>query len=869
VLFFNSFIKNLLTGKKVFLLSASLMAFQWIQAQTNDSIKISVPDTISLENDSQNLNPDTTALKTDSLSKDSLNVGVSDELKSKVHYTSDDSIVFDVEEERVYLYKNGKVDYEDLNLKADYIRVNWNDKTVLSAGMIDSAGKYSGRPVFKQGGDEFVSDTMRYNMDTKKGRITNVRTQQGDGFIHGETVKKVETYSFIRNGFYTTCDLDTPHYYIAANKLKVIPNNKIVTGPAYLVIEGIPTPLAIPFGMFPNTKGRSSGIIIPAYGESAARGFFLTNGGYYFGISDKIDAEINADVYSLGGWAGRLFTQYKNRYHYTGNFKFSYETIEQGEPELSTFSKTKSFFVNWSHAQDPKARPNSNFSASVQAGSTNYYKNALTPGQNYLTNSFGSSVSFTKSFPGKPFNFSASLNHSQNTKTHIVSLTAPNIVFSVNTLYPFARKEPEGTPKWYEKINISYTTKFQNQLSIPDSMLFKTGTINRFQNGMQHSIPISTSLKMFKYFTLTPSVSYNEWWYLQTVRKTYDGTNQVTDTVPHFATARDYNASLSLNTKVFGMVQFRNSKLVAIRHVLTPTISFSYRPDFGQDKYGYSRYVFTDLKGSKTKYSIFERGIYGGPSFGKYGFVGLGLDNNLEMKMKQVTDTAVNFKKIKIFESLSISSGYNLAVDSFNWSPVSVAARTTILEKMNISANASFDPYVVDKNHAHINVTEWKQNHQIARFTNAAVSTGFSFSQQKKTKTSTKGSEEQLNDINKNPDAYVDFTIPFTIRVDYSLQYDVRDPNSKLFTQALNFSGDISLTEHWKITYASGYDFRQKDFSYTNLGIYRDLHCWEMHINWIPFGPSQQYFFQINVKSSLLQDLKLIKRNDPYDSGRF
>lgn len=823
----------------------------YISAQTNTSLSTSAPDSVS-------------AIKTDTIKQDSLNVGLSNELKSKVHYTADDSIVFEVDDQRVFLYKNAQVNYEDVELKADFIRVNWSDKTVLASGMPDSTGKIAGRPVFKQGTDEFKSDTMRYNFDTKKGIVTNISTQQGEGYIHGQTVKKLDEYTYIRHGYYTTCNLDSPHYYIAANKLKVIPNNKIITGPAWLVIADIPTIAAIPFGLFPNTKGRSSGIVIPAYGESGQLGFFLKNGGYYFGLSDKIDLELNGDIYSLGSYAARMHSNYKNRYHYSGAFAFSYEVIKQSEPDLADYSQLKTFFIRWNHSQDPKANPSSIFNANVNAGSTNFYQTGTTAGSNYLANSFSSSISWSKSFPGKPFNLSSGITHSQNSATHEVSLTAPSVVFNVSTLYPFAKKNPEGTPKWYEKINVSYTTNLQNQLTEKDSLFFREQSLDKMRNGMQHSIPVSTSLKVFKFFNLTPSFSYNERWYLQTIRKNYINDTLYIDTVKNFRAARDFATSLSIQTRIYGMAQFKNAKIAAIRHVITPSVSFSYRPDFGEKKFGYAKY-YTDVSGRETQYSIFEQGIFGGPAFGKYGFAGFSLDNNLEIKVKQVTDTAINLKKIKLLESLSFSTGYNLAADSLNWSQISMAARTTLFDRMNISANARFDPYVIDSNYRNINVLEINRNNRLARFTNASISTGFNLNVSKKTNTTAKATDTELNQINNNPDDYIDFTIPFNLRVDYSLNYNVTNPQNKIFTQALGFSGDVSLTQNWKVTFNSGYDFKLKDFSYTSIGIYRDLHCWEMHINWIPFGPNQQYNFQINVKSAVLQDLKLVKKRNQYD----
>jgi len=672
---------------------------------------------------------------------------------------------------------------------------------------------------------------------------------------------------FIKKGAYTTCDADHPHYSISANRLKVIQNNKVVTGPAWLVIEGVPLPLAVPFGYFPTRKGRASGILFPSYGESGRLGFFFREGGYYFGIGDVVDFAVTGDIYTLGSWGAKLNSNYALRYRFNGGLSISYSEIKTSEKELPDYNLFKDFFIRWNHRQDPKARPGSNFSANVNAGSSGYYQNNISSAGNYLTNTFQSSVAWTKNWSGKPYNFSASLNHSQNTLTRDVTLSLPNTSFNINRIYPFKRKSAAGSQKWYEKIGVSYQNNFQNTIQSKDTLLFKEP--DQFRYGMSHSIPVSTSMKIMKHFTLSPTFSYNERWYPNTIRKTFDENlnSVVTDTVKEIRAARDYQLSASLNTRLYGMVQMKKGKVAAIRHVVSPTLNLSYRPDFSKPSLKNYQTYQINQSGQTGQYSIFENGIFGGPPAGKYGVVGFSLDNNLEMKVRQKTDSTDQLKKIKIFESLSASMFYNLAADSLNWSNLSLNGRTTLFEKVNINLSGSFDPYALDSSGRRINKSELSENNRIGRLTNANASVNFNLagSGNNKPKTSNKGTEQELEQINRNPGDYVDFSIPFNLSIGYSLNYSKPGIPEAQINQTLNTNGDLSLTPKWKITFNTGYDFTAKDLSYTSLGIFRDLHCWEMRLNWVPFGFQQNYFFQINVKSSVLQDLKLTKKNDIYD----
>jgi len=816
-----------------------------------------MPDSLSkiTITDSTSFSPDSLMAVADSIPVDSLSMTLSDELKSKVHYTADDSIRFDIAGEKVYLYGKAKVFYEDIQLDADYIEVDWITRQLYSTGSKDSVGNDTGLPVFKQKEETFTAKTVTYNFDTKKGKITSITTQQGEGYILGQTIKRIDEKNyFIRNGAYTTCDHPIPHYTISANKLKVIQDDKIITGPAILVIEGVPTPLAIPFGYFPTRKSRSAGVLFPSYGESTRLGFFFKDGGYYFGIGDVVDFAITGDIYTLGSWGLKLNSNYANRYHYNGNLSVSYSEIVESEKELPDYNFYKDFFVRWNHRQDPKARPNSVFSANVNLGSSGYYQNNISSANNYLTNTFQSSVAWSKSWTGKPYSFSASLSHNQNTITHDITLSLPTTNFNVNRIYPFKRRSLVGSEKWFEKIGFSYQNNFQNTIQTKDSLLFKSESADQYRYGMSHSIPLSTSIKVLKHFTLSPSLTYNENWYLSTIEKNYDATNDsvIIDTLQGFKAGRDFLLSASLNTRIYGMVQMKKGKIAALRHVMSPTLSYGYRPDFSDPSFSYYKDYQTDSQGNIAKYSIFETGIYGGPPSGKYGIIGFNLDNNLEMKTRTVTDSSVNLKKIKIFESLSAGVSYNTAVDSLQWSNINVNGRTILFERVNVNLAASFDPYISNSSGVRINTTELSENNRLARLVSSTFGVSFSLNSLKP-----KTDQKQASNT--------DFSYPFNLSVNYNVTYSRPGVLESTIFQTLNFNGDVALTQNWKINFNSGYDFEANDLSYTSLGIYRDLHCWEMRVNWVPFGSQQNYYFQINIKSSILKDLKLSKKEDIYD----
>ncbi len=814
---------------------------------------------------------DTTSLVSESRPDSSVvSVAVSNEelLPATIDYQAHDSTVVVADSQIVYLYGKATVNYQDLHLSADYIRIDMNSKEVAASGLPDSLGILRGKPEFSQGNQQFKATSMRYNFESKKGKINYVITSEGEGYIHGETVKKdAENNFYIRNGLYTTCNLDTPHFSITANKLKVIKNDKIVTGPAYLTIENIPTPLAIPFGFFPNKQGRSSGIIFPGFGESADRGFYFQHLGYYFGFNDYYNLSLTTDLYTKGSYTLDATSSYRKRYRYSGNFRASYAYTLSGEKGLPDFSSRRDFHINWMHVQDPKANPYSTFSANVSAGTAQYYQNTISSLNNYLSNTFQSSITWTKLFPDQPINLTLAMNHWQNTITHDVRITLPDVSFGVSRFNPFKRKVQTGSVRWYEKIGGSYTLRATNSLETKDSLLFKENSLQEFRNGVQHTLPFSTSFTLLKHITVSPTLNYNERWYFRTTEYQWNSELGQVDTfrVDGFKAGRDYAVSVGTTTRIYGMFQYKRGPIAAIRHVLTPAVSFAFRPDFSDPKYGYYKTVQVDTSGSTIDYSIFQNGIYGSPPSGKYGAMNFSLDNNLEMKVRVETDTGTTLKKIKLLESLRFGSAYNLIADSMKWSPVTFSGRTTFANKMIFTFGGTLDPYAYDEFNRDYNEYLFNSTGKLVRLTAANAALNFSLTGNTKQKNTGRYSQREIDEFINNPEMYLDFDVPYNLYVGYNLNYSKRGDLAPTVNQSMTLNGDFSLTPKWKIGFNSWFDLEVGKFTSFSTSIYRDLHCWEMRLNWIPFGGQESYNFQINVKSSILQDLKLVKRKDFFD----
>ena len=775
-----------------------------------------------------------------------------DKIEEQVISSAQDSIDYDIEHNKVFLYNNAEIKYGSITLRAAYIELDSDKNIVFAKSLVnDSTGDKYGFPVFTEDGKSFTSKEITYNFNTKKGIIKEVRTQEGDSYILGEKVKKnPDDVVYTSKGRYTTCDAEIPHFSIKANKIKTIPNKKIITGPAVLEFGGVPTPLAIPFGFFPNQKKQSSGIIFPFYGESSNQGFFLRNGGYYFAISDYMDLSIIGDIYTKGSWNLKANSNYKKRYRYQGNFNLSYSSLKNGNPLVGNNTDKRDFFIRWKHQQDAKANLNRRFSANINAGSSSYQQNNSFSDKDYLSNTFQSNLSYSRNW--KSSALSMNLRHSQNTLSKQVDLSLPEVAFNLNRFYPLKRFNKSNKPKWYDKLSVNYSSNFKNTISIADSLLFQPSTLTKFRNGIVHNIPVSTSLTAFKYFNLSPSFSYRERWYFDRTEKQWIDNQLNTDTVNGFYRAFNYSYSLSVSTKLYGMFNFNGKKVKAIRHVLSPSVSLSYSPDFSANNFNFFDEVQIDSLGNTQQYSYYQNGIYGSPRSQSNGSMRFSLGNILEMKTLS-KDTINPIKKIKLLEGLNVSTSYNFLADSMQFSNVLINGRTRLFNKFDITFSSTYDPYQ-NINGSRVNKYYFSDTYLPARLTNASTSLNFRLNG---------GAKKEENDITHWLD-YVDFDIPWNLSVNYTMNYNKQSITQKL-NQSLNFSGDLKLTDKWKIGFNSGYDFDAKDLSYTSLNIYRDLHCWEMLVKWIPFGFRQSYNFTIRVKASVLQDLKWEKKKDWYD----
>jgi lipopolysaccharide assembly outer membrane protein LptD (OstA) len=805
-------------------------------------------------------------------------------IESKVERFAVDSIVQDIMGRKVYLFGDAVVNYEDITLKANYIEVDLNSNTVFAAGLEDSSGTFIGLPEFTQGDQTFKSNTMTYNFNTKKGIITNVVTEDGNGFLHGKIVKKLEDNTInILHGTYTTCNLEVnPHFGFRFKKSRVIPDSKIVTGPAYMEIEQMPTPIGLPFGFFPNKTGQTSGIVIPTFGEYTNRGFYLEDGGYYWAINEYMDLRVLGDIYSRGGWGIKPTFRYKKRYKFSGDLNFGYAENVVGTKGTDDYSKSTDFKIRWSHRQDPKARPNSTFSANVNIVSSNYVKYNVVSTQDYLSNEFQSSIAYQKNWGGKYF-LTLNGSHRQNTKTHKVDVSLPELTFTVNRFYPL-RKTNGSKKRFYEDLSVSYSMNAKNTISTSDSVLFDKTTIeNNMQSGAIHKIPVTLPLKVLKYFTLSNSINITDRMYSKSITRSWDSDTTytgndtilpgiVTDTTPGFRHAFDYNFSSSLSTKLFGMVGFKKGPVRAIRHVLTPSVNFSYTPDFGDEKHGYYG-TYINGNGDEIQYSHFEGSLFGSPPGAKSGRIGFSLANNLEIKVPSKKDTITGLKKIKLIESFSISGNYDFAKDSLNMSYITMSGRTTLWKNFNIQYGSVWDPYAADSAGDRINKFEWDVNRKLLRLNQTTWRLSFGFklgdTDFKKKEKPEGATDDEMDAIYSDPEAFVDWNIPWSVNFNYNFTYTnnveyinyLKVPKETI-VQTLSFSGQVNITPKWKFTFNSGWDFTSNKLSYTNVNLYRDLHCWEMRFSWTPLGVRQSWNFSINVKASILQDLKLNKKKD-------
>ena len=790
-----------------------------------------------------------------------------DAIKSKIDYQAEDSIRMNIEDRKSYLFGDVKIDYEDITLKSGYVEIDFLKNQLYAEGLKDSVGKEFGRPEYKQGTYSFTSKSMLYNFDTKKGLVKDIFTNEGESYLHGSIVKRFpdKTANF-KNGAYTTCSLDHPHYQIRFGKARMIPDDKFVSGPAYMEIEDVPTPLVLPFGFFPNKRGQISGIILPTWGESANRGFYFERGGYYWGVNDYIDMAFQGDIYTRGSWAAYVTSNYKKRYRYDGSIRLSYAANIISQKFLPDYQKYNDFSIEWTHRQDPKARPNSSFSAQVKAASNSFYKYNPSSTSDYLSNTFESSIAYqTTLFKGLS-NLSLNLGAKQNVQTRELQLWLPQVNFSVNTFYPFRKKKKTGAMKWYDNINISYNLNAQNYINTYDSLILTPKIFDMMQNGISHSIPIKSSVKILKFINWTNSINLNERWYFQSVNQQWFNGSDTSyikkDTVRRFQMAHEMSYSSAISTKIYGIYQFKKGALQAIRHVLTPSVSFVYHPDFGSKLWGYYKYAQIDSAGNTMRYSIFQNGIYGSPPDGLSGKISINLNNNLEMKVRSKKDTITGSKKIVLIDYLNIGTGYDFAKDSLRWDYLSLNMRTRLFNRIDVSFNGAWDPYVIDTNGYRLNQFEINVNHRLFRRQNTAWMLGLSYNLsdanfQKKDK---KTGEKKNVFLNK-------WNVSLNLNFSYSSRFDYKNikyiPDTILTAM---ISGEFYITPKWRVGFTTGYDFKAKDFSYTSLNIYRDLHCWEMVMEWVPYGFRKSYNFTIRIKSSILKDLKITRKSDWRDN---
>lgn len=783
-----------------------------------------------------------------------------------VEYSCDDTIIFSLTGQQVFLTKNAFVKYGDIELKAHYIELDLDKEEAFAYGIQDTTGKYVFTPEFKDGSEEFSCLELRYNFETGQAKVLEIITEQEGGFVHSEVTKKIDDKVFyLRNGKYTTCDHEHPHFYVKMTKAKMIKDDKIVSGPLHLVLEDVPLPIGLPFAVFPFSSSYSSGIIIPSYGEEQQRGFNLRGGGYYWAINDYVDLAVTGDTFSNGSWGTYVQSKYKNRYRYSGTLQAEYHFNKYGDKGLPDYQEITDFAVRWNHSQDAKANPYRTFSASVNVSTTNNDRNNSTSMQEITNNQKQSSISYSKKWADSPFSLNASLRHSQNSRDTTIALTLPSMSLNMTQIYPFRRKGKSTNLRWYDKIGVSYSSKLENRINTKESELMSSSLQKDWQNGYQHSIPITTNFKLAKDLTLSPTLNYQGVLYSRSIRKSWDedadgGDGDVkVDTIQGFRYAHNYStgASLSLSPKIYGMYTFKeSSKVAAIRHVMTPSVSVSYTPEIGvpREKY-YKTYVNGD--GDEVEYSIFEGSLYGTPTGAQEaGSVSLSLDNNIEAKVRTANDTTglEDLKKVKILESLKFSTSYNMFADSLNWQPVRITGRTKIFnKKLDLNFNGSVDPYKLNENNRRIDAFG-------PRLTNASIRVKFGLSSKDlnpNTKNTGDGEEDQVGQW-RDP-RYVDFDIPWSFNLDYGWTYS-KPTNRKTITQNVGINGQFSLTPKWKLSFSSGYDFTEREVTGTSFTITRDLHCWQMSFNAIPFGTRQSYNFMINVESSILQDLKYEKK---------
>lgn len=898
----------------------------------NDSLSVGdsvSSDSVSADSVKMSDEPDTTNMDSlqlaiyhhnkqvdDSIRLDSINRKKSGALDAPVTFSSDDSMVYDAKSKVARLYGNSKVKYQNMDLASDRIQMSLDSNLVRATGTADTTGAIFGTPVFTMGQDKYESDTMAFNFKTKKGFINNVYTEQQDGYLSSQHSKRDSSgVLYLEHGRYTTCDQPHPDFYIALSRAKVRPGKDVVFGPAYLVVADVPLPLAIPYGFFPFTKSYSSGFIMPTYGDESSRGFYLRDGGYYFAMSDKWDLKLLGEIYTKGSWGVSVASNYRKRYRYNGSFFFSYQNTKNGDKGMPDYTEQTSFKLQWSHRQDSKANPFSSLSASVNFASTSYERNNLNSmynPQSYTQSLRTSSVNWSTTFSSLGMTISGSANLSQNMIDSTVSLTLPDLNISVSRFYPFKRKHMAGKERWYEKISMSYTGQFSNSIDTKEDKLFKSNLIKDWRNAFQHNVPINANFTLFNYININPSFNFTDRMYSNKVMKSWDEQAQVerADTTYGFYNVYNWSMSVGASTKMYGFwvpsKKIFGDKIQAIRHVITPQVTFSYAPDCGS-RY-YDTYQKTDADGnvSLVEYSPYANGLFDVPSRGKTGSVTFDVSNNIEMKVKSDKDST-GFKKLSIIDELGFNMGYNMAAKEKPWSDLTVRLRLKWWKNYTFNLNAVFATYAYELDE---NGTPYVSNHteyskgRFGRFQGLSQNISFTLNPEKLKKwfgggdddeetEDTENTEDEDTGVESNVDSdmvngqkgakkknagkaetdedgYMKFSMPWSLTVGYGISMRENTSgkfNKKtmrypyMFTQTLNFSGNIRISDGWNISFSSGYDFENHDISMTTASLSRDLHCFNMSCS-VVLAPYTSYNFSFRCNAATLTDaLKYDKRS--------
>lgn len=872
----------------------------------SDTFPATLPDSIFRSDsihvdDSLSAAADTSAVRGAAPAGDTVRRKGGSPLADRVTGSQQDSLVYDVKTGNLYMYRRGEVKYTDLQVEAEQIKLNLDDKNVAARGEIDTMSNEYVRPKFIQDNTTYELDSVRYNIDTKKALIWGAHTKEGEGIITGGLVKKMpDDVLHMKGGRYTTCDAECPHFYLQMTKGTVEPHKKVVFGPAYMVIEDVPFYLlGLPFGFFPQQGARHSGFILPQVGEEVVKGFFLRDGGYYFVFNDYLDLKLTAGIYTLGSWETGVASNYRKRYKYSGRLQFDFAKDIFGEKGSSDYVDQQNIRLQWTHQQDPKFRPNSTFSASVNYSTSKYNKYNATDMNDYLSSQTSSSIAYSKNWPGKPFSFSMNASHSQSMRDSMMSLTLPSFVFNVTRINPFKRKNAVGKERWYEKIAFTFQTNFSNSISgFKQDQFMKKEMFDKMKLGFEHRLPVSASFNLLKYLNVTPNFTYRERWYFRKIYKDWNPeTERVenTDTTRGFYRLYDYSASLSANTRLYGSYELGRKGKIKLRHVMTPNVSFSYAPNFGKESYGYYRTIQSDKHGGTTTYSPFADEIYGVPGSGESMNLTFGINNTLEMKVPSSKDTS-GYRKIKIFEAFNINSGYNFLADSLKLSPFAVSVRTTLVKGLSLNMNANFDPYMVDDNGRRINKFVASHGKGLARLT--SFTTGFSYGFSSKARRGASGIpasnnpdnntrsdvEAALNDPAQNggffnqtenqyatamrraqmlATQYYDFNIPWSVSFNYNFSFS-RPGKTITRMQTVSFSGSVNLTEKWAVEFGAGYDFEQNKITPGTVMVRRDMHCLQATFSWVPVGFRQSWTFSIRAKSSVLSDLVKYKKTNSF-----